>query len=143
MFALRWALHFQKLLVLRLLASVLVTAACFQWSLGQDLQQWLFPFVFATGMLTTWATGPRWGWLVTTGYLGVQGSLYIANAIRGPLDWFYQGDLLAAVLAQSETIIITAAFAVVAGMGGLCGWIIIALIGYLKPPGASRSAPRD
>ncbi len=143
MFALRRTLRSQTLSALRLLAGALLTATCFQWSSAQDLQQWLFPFVFATGVLTTWATGPRWGWLVTTCYLMVQGGFYIANAIRGPLDWFYRGDLLAAVLAQSETIIITAAFALVAGMGGLCGWAIIALISHLVPTGASRSAPRD
>ncbi len=139
MFALRRTLRTRTLSVLRLLAGVLVTAICFQWSLGQDLQQWLFPFVFATGVVTTWATGSRWGWLVTTSYLMVQGSFHIANTIRGPLDWFYHGNLLAAVLAQSETITITAALALVAGMGGLCGWVITALISHLMVNNSPRS----
>ena len=124
MLALIRSLGGHKSSALRLASGVLITAVCFQWSYGQDLQQWLFPFVFAAGMLTTWATGPRWGWLVTTGYLLVQGSLAISNAIRGPLDWFYRGNLLAAVLAQSETIWITLILAAVAAMGALCGWVV-------------------
>jgi len=135
MFTLIRPLRGQWLSVLRLLSGVLVTAVCFQWGSGQDLQAWLFPFVFATGMLTTWATGPRWGWLVTPGYLLIRGGLIIANAIRGPLDWFYHGNLLVAILRQPETIQITAVLAVVAGMGGLCGWVVTALISHvMRPP---------
>jgi hypothetical protein len=143
MLALIRSLGGHRFSALRLLSGVLIAAACFQWSYGQDLQQWLFPFVFATGMLTTWATGPRWGWLVTTGYLLVQGSLAIANTIRGPLDWFYHGNLLAAVLAQSETIWITVLFAMVAGTGGLCGWVVTALVSHVMPSGTSRLGPPD
>ncbi len=139
----RRTLRTEGLSVLRLLAGLLLAAICFQWSSDRDLQQWLFPLVFATGMITTLATGPRWSWLVTTGYLVVQGGTHVANAVRGPLDWFYHGNLLAAVLAQSETIVITAAFVLIADLGGLCGWVITSLITHFVPTENGRSVPRD
>ncbi len=73
-------------------------------------------------MLTAWVTGPPWGWVVTAGWIGVQGSLAIARAIQGPFTWFYHGDVVAAVLGQGDTLVVSGLFAMLTSAAGLCAW---------------------
>ncbi len=132
--------------LIRLLAGVLVTAGCFQWHSTLASQTWLFPFLFlmVTSMLTAWVTGPPWGWVVTAGWIVLGGGLAIARAIQGPLTWFYHRDLVAAVLGQGETLMLTGLFAMFASAAGLCAWGSTALLRhlfqrgrdwYVRPPG--------
>jgi hypothetical protein len=70
--------------LIRLLAGVLIAPACFQLWSAQGSGGWLsLVVVVAISMLTTWVTGPPWGWVVTAGWIVLGGDLGTARAIQG------------------------------------------------------------
>lgn len=114
--------------LIRVLCGMLITVGVLHFWWGHDLHEWLFPMLFLTGLLVAFVTGPPWRWLVVAACLWIQSGVTIAGAIRGPLMWFYGGNLIAAVLGQSETLVLTVMFSLVASAGGLCGWAIASLV---------------
>ncbi len=128
----------------RLLVGVLVIIVSSQWDNALTSQIGWFPFLVALSMLTAWVAGPPWGWAVTVGYIVVGGAFDIARAIQGSLDWYYHGDLVAAVLSQGETLTLTGIFALVASAASLFAWGSADLLRHLiqhghvqyrQPPG--------
>ncbi len=131
MFIMRLSQHRAKLIfqpLIRILCGVLITMGVFHLSWGHDFGEWLFPMLFLTGLLVAWVTGPPWGCLVVAGYIWIQGAVTIVYAIRGPLVWFYGGNVIATVLGQSETLVLTLGLSLVASAGGLSGWGIASLV---------------
>lgn len=114
--------------LIRVLCGVLITVGVLHFLWERDLHEWLFPMLFLTGLLVAWVTGPPWRWLVAAACLWIQSGVTIASAIGGPLMWFYGGNVIAAVLGQSETLVLTAVFSMVTSAGGLCGWAIASLV---------------
>jgi hypothetical protein len=113
--------------LVRLLLGFLATAGLFQILTSRDLQEWLFPFLFMTGILATWVAGAPWGWAVTPAYLWANWTIFILH-YWSLTRWLYGWNVLAAALGQSEALVITLGFSVVTSAVGLCAWGLSALV---------------
>jgi hypothetical protein len=95
---------------------------------GHDLQEALFPLLFAVGVLSAWIAGPPLGWAVSAVYMFISG---LGGLLLFDFQIYHGQDLFLWSLGQQETIALTVLFSVYLLLAGLAGWLSGALASWL------------
>lgn len=104
----------------RTIAGLALTGLLFHLFGGHDLQQALFPFLFAVGVLAAWIAGRPIGWAVSAIYMVASGW---GGLVLFDLQIYHGQDLLQWSLGQTETIFLPVLLSAFLLIAGLVGWL--------------------